>query len=139
MARRGKKATQEPEAPRTVTETEDGYSVRLLVDTDGNCPFQKWFQSLRDAGAKGRILPRLARIVNGGNFGDHRERISGAVSELRIDYGPGYRVYYVQVGTVIVVLLGGGSKEEQQADIEKALTLWETNKSENNRFSRIFG
>lgn len=71
--------------------------------------------------------------------GDHRERIEGAVSELRIDYGPGYRVYYVQIGDIVVVLLGGGVKDRQQNDIDAALAVWEDNKDEDDRFSRVFG
>jgi len=141
MARRkGKEATKTPE--ETLDDVEPSpakYSVRLLVEGTGNCPFLKWFEALRDAGAKGRILPRLSRIVRDGNLGDHRERIQGAISELRIDYGPGYRVYYVQVGSVILVLLGGGTKDSQQADIEAAVKLWEANKDEDDRFSRVFG
>ena len=89
--------------------------------------------------AEQRVLKRIVRIVRDGNFGDHRERISGAVSELKIDYGPGYRVYYALQGNVIVVLLGGGTKERQQNDIAAALALWEANKDEDGRFSRVFG
>ena len=134
-----RRATDEQEEESNAAPVADVSSVRLLVDKDENCPFQQWFRSLRDAAAKARILSRLARIVNGGNFGDHRERIKGAVSELRVDYGPGYRIYYAKIGDVIVVLLGGGTKDTQQADIEIAFALWEGNKNEDDRFSAVFG
>lgn len=114
-------------------------SVHLLVKTDGVCPFTKWFGGLRDSEAKSRILVRIVRLIQNGNLGDRRERIAGAVSELKINYGPGYRVYYVQIGDVVVVLQGGGVKDGQQADIDAALKLWEENKDDNDRFSRVFG
>ncbi len=73
-----------------------------------------------------------------GNLGDHRERIAGAVSELRIDYGPGYRVYFVRHGDIFVVLLGGGTKETQTSDIQAAHALWERNKNDAERYAREF-
>ncbi|MDQ2687359.1 MAG: type II toxin-antitoxin system RelE/ParE family toxin, partial [Armatimonadota bacterium] len=87
---------------------------------------------------KARVLSRLDRIEQTGNLGDHRERIMGAVSEIRIDYGPGYRLYYVLQGDVLIVLLGGGTKETQQGDIGAAVALWERNKNDAERFSREF-
>ncbi len=77
--------------------------------------------------------------MNTGNFGDQRERISGAISEIRVDYGPGYRVYYVRLGNVWVILVGGGTKDKQQNDIETAVSLWEKTKDDVERFSREFG
>lgn len=62
----------------------------------------------------------------------------GAVSEMRIDYGPGYRLYFVLHGDTLIVLLGGGTKDSQQADIAAAVTLWERNKNDAERFSREF-
>ena len=77
-------------------------------------------------------------LLQGGNFGDRRERIAGAVSELRIDYRPGYRVYYVRVGSQIVVLMGGGTKDNQQGDIDEAVRLWERYKDDVEERSRDF-
>lgn len=138
MARRKKPLSEEPAAKPESPIITAGFSVRVLERADGTCPFLEWRASVRDMLAKVRISARLARILRDGNLGDHRERIKGAVSELRIDYGPGYRVYYVQVGTMIVVLMGGGTKDSQQADIESAYALWEMSKDENARFSRDF-
>lgn len=80
--------------------------------------FKKWFNGLRDARAKARIQARIDRIEIG-NFGDVAP-VGEGVSELRIFYGPGYRVYFVQQGAVLVVLLAGGDKSTQASDIVKA-------------------
>ena len=83
--------------------------------------FDTWFGSLRDVRARARIAARLDRIADG-NFGDVKP-VGGGVSELRIDYGPGYRIYYVQSGITLIVLLCGGDKSSQKKDIEKARVL----------------
>lgn len=83
--------------------------------------YSRWFSKLRDARAKARIDVRIRRLQLG-NHGDVKAVGSG-VSELRVDYGPGYRVYYTQVDTEIVVLLSGGDKSTQQKDIQKAKEL----------------
>lgn len=83
--------------------------------------FVDWFDNLRDNRAKARIIARLDRMEMG-NFGDMRQ-VGGGVNELRIHYGPGYRVYYTQRGPVVVVLLCGGNKKTQHADIAKAKRL----------------
>ena len=76
---------------------------------------------LRDKTARVRVTGRIFRILHDGNFGDHRERISGAVSELRIDYGPGYRVYIHMSRECHRRVIGlCGTKERQQADIAAA-------------------
>jgi putative addiction module killer protein len=80
-----------------------------------------WFASLRDRIAKTRIDIRIRRLSLG-NPGDAKS-IGGGVSELRVDHGPGYRVYFVQRGSVLVVLLAGGDKSTQAQDIRKAKTL----------------
>ena len=77
----------------------------------------KWLKNLRDHGARVRILARVDRLA-AGNSGD--SRFLGDISELRIDYGPGYRVYFKDTGKEIIILLCGGDKSTQQADIEKA-------------------
>ena len=65
--------------------------------------------------------------------------MSGAISEMRVDYGSGYRVYYVQTGDTIILLVFGGTKDTQQGDIEEAARLWERIKNDVERFSREFG
>jgi putative addiction module killer protein len=83
--------------------------------------FLAWFRGLRDARARVRIDARILRLAHG-NAGDVRPVGSG-VSEMRIDYGPGYRVYYIQQGSVIAVLLCGGDKSSQNKDIRHAIDL----------------
>ncbi len=83
--------------------------------------YAEWFSSLRDAQARARIDIRIRRLSLG-NPGDVKP-VGGGVSELRIDYGPGYRVYYVQHGQTLVILLVGGDKRTQDRDIEIALEL----------------
>jgi putative addiction module killer protein len=83
--------------------------------------FSDWFDSLRDQQAKARITVRIRRLALG-NPGDAKP-VGNGVSELRITYGPGYRVYYVQRGQVVVVLLCGGDKSSQAGDIQKAKEL----------------
>jgi putative addiction module killer protein len=83
--------------------------------------YAAWFASLRDRIAKTRIDIRIRRLSLG-NPGDAKT-IGEGVSELRVDHGPGYRVYFVQRGSVLVVLLAGGDKSTQAQDIRKAKTL----------------
>ena len=83
--------------------------------------FRSWVQKLRDIRANTLIVKRIDRIY-GGNLGDHKQ-ISSKVSELRIDYGPGYRIYYTKRGNEIILLLIGGDKSTQQSDIKKANDL----------------
>src|SRR5271169_3054168 len=83
--------------------------------------FAKWLDGLDDIRARARILVRIERLA-AGNPGDV-EPVGEGVSELRIDYGPGYRVYFVQKGKTIVVLLCGGDKSTQAKDIKAALKL----------------
>ena len=83
--------------------------------------YSDWFDSLRDQRAKARIAIRIRRLSLG-NPGDVKP-VGNGISELRISYGPGYRIYYVQRGLVFVVLLCGGDKSSQAADIEKAKEL----------------
>lgn len=86
--------------------------------------YVKWFHALRDDNAKARIVKRLRRLQNG-NPG-HVNTVGGGVSKLKIDYGPGYRVYYVQRGPVLIVLLCGGDKDSQKRDIRKAIEIADT-------------
>ena len=83
--------------------------------------FSEWLASLRDAKAVARIDVRIRRLSLG-NYGDAKS-VGGGVRELRIDYGPGYRVYFVQRRKVVVILLCGGDKRSQDADIAPAKKL----------------
>jgi putative addiction module killer protein len=83
--------------------------------------FAGWFDSLRDRKARARIDARIRRLSLG-NPGDVKP-IGGGVSELRVDYGPGYRIYFVQRGPTLMILLAGGEKRTQERDIKKAREL----------------
>ncbi len=83
--------------------------------------FDRWYDGLRDRQGRARIAARLRRVELG-NFGDVKPVGSG-VSELRIDYGPGYRVYLTQRGLEVVILLAGGDKRTQSKDIEAAIEM----------------
>ena len=83
--------------------------------------YSNWISSLRDQRAVARIEVRIRRLSLG-NPGDVKP-VGNGVSELRVNYGPGYRVYFVQRGTTLIVLLCGGDKGTQAADIEKAKAL----------------
>jgi putative addiction module killer protein len=83
--------------------------------------FSTWLRALRDVTAKAKVAARVRRLVFG-NPGDVRP-VGGGISELRIQYGPGYRVYYVQRGVILIVLLCGGDKATQARDIATAKKL----------------
>ena len=83
--------------------------------------FSDWLSALRDARAKAKVLVRIERLANG-NPGDVAP-VGEGVSELRINYGPGYRIYYVQRGTRYILLLAGGDKSTQDRDIAEAKRL----------------
>jgi len=84
--------------------------------------FAAWLHGLRDSVARARITSRIDRLLSG-NPGDVKA-VGGGVSELRIDHGPGYRVYFAEQGVVVIVLLIGGTKKRQQNDIDEAKRLW---------------
>jgi len=92
-----------------------------MLEVLKSATFESWFSSLRDRQAQNRINARIRRLSLG-NAGDVKPVGSG-VSELRIDYGPGYRVYFMQRGHVLAVLLCGGDKRTQDADIKRAIKI----------------
>ncbi|MCY7381111.1 MAG: type II toxin-antitoxin system RelE/ParE family toxin [Microcoleus sp. CAN_BIN18] len=96
--------------------------IQRYTTPDGKVPFSEWLDSLRDLKAKFKIDGRLDRVQEG-NLGDYRVLGEG-VCELRINYGPGYRVYFGQVEETIVLLLIGGDKSTQEQDIRKAQKYW---------------
>jgi putative addiction module killer protein len=91
--------------------------MRLLITE----VYRDWINGLRDRTARARIQMRVDRLVHG-NAGQHRA-LSGGVSELKIDFGPGYRVYYTERRGELIVLLAGGDKSTQQRDIRIAIAL----------------
>lgn len=95
----------------------------IYICRNGYEPFTDWFESIRDARDRRRILARLRRLERG-HLGDYKP-IKNGVFELRLFFGPGYRLYYgVDCGS-LVVLLCGGDKSSQASDIKKALSYWQ--------------
>ena len=94
---------------------------RVMVEIRQTEVYARWFRRLRDRQARVRIDSRIRRLSLG-NPGDVRP-VGEGVSEIRIDYGPGYRVYFAQRGEALVVLLAGGDKDSQERDIRRALEL----------------
>lgn len=97
---------------------ENEIEIRHYVTRAGKDVFGDWLLRLSDAQARDRIAARVDRLVNG-NFGDCR-RLRHGLWELRIHWGPGYRVYFAMVGTACVLLLCAGDKRKQSSDIERA-------------------
>jgi putative addiction module killer protein len=97
-----------------------GYTS-LVIEIRQTQVFARWFVRLRDSRAQRRIQARIDRLEIG-NPGDARP-VGNGVSEMRIDYGPGYRIYFVHRGSALVILLAGGDKRTQQRDIAMALEL----------------
>ena len=98
------------------------FEVQDYLDADGQDPYSQWLAGLADRQAKARVVLRVLRMA-AGNFGDHKP-VRDGVWELRIDHGPGYRVYYAQAGKRLVLLLAGGDKRRQKDDIETAVARW---------------
>ena len=96
--------------------------VRQYRSVDGHTPFGTWLASLRDPRARARIVARIDRLV-AGLKGDWRS-VGRGVIELRVDCGPGYRIYVGQSGQALVILLCGGDKRTQVRDIEAAHEYW---------------
>lgn len=92
-----------------------------MIEIRKTAVFESWFTRLRNFHARARISIRIDRLAQG-NPGDVKA-VGGGVSELRIDYGPGYRVYFVRRGATLIVLLAGGDKRTQDRDIQTALRL----------------
>jgi putative addiction module killer protein len=92
-----------------------------MVDIKKTDVYARWLDNLRDIRARARVLARVERLA-AGNPGDVKS-VGEGVSEMRIDYGPGYRVYFTRHGNEIVILLAGGDKSTQNADIKTAQEL----------------
>lgn len=96
--------------------------IRYYVSASGRAPFSEWFAEL-DAVASAKIVRALARMEQG-NL-SNAKGVGEGVLEYRIDFGPGYRIYFGKDGETIVILLTGGTKKRQQRDIEAAQTCWQ--------------
>ncbi|KAF3887029.1 MULTISPECIES: type II toxin-antitoxin system RelE/ParE family toxin [Nostocales] len=96
--------------------------IQDYLTSEGRSPFAEWLEALRDIQARAKIRNRLKRVESG-NLGNYRS-VGEGVCELKVDYGPGYRVYFGQIGTTIVLLLCGGDKSTQEQDINKAREYW---------------
>lgn len=92
-----------------------------MVEIRKTLNFAQWLDELRDLRARARVQVRIERLASG-HAGDVKP-VGAGVSELRIDYGPGYRVYFTKRGTTVVILLAGGDKRSQSVDIRLALRL----------------
>ncbi len=97
-------------------------TVVIYEDAAGKQPFVEWLEGLRDTKGRERIMARIARLTQG-NYGDC-EFVGDGVSELRMFFGPGYRVYIGEAGNHVVILLCGGDKSTQAQDIETAKAYW---------------
>jgi len=96
--------------------------IRRYVTRSGKDVIGEWLADLGDSRARAKIAVRIARLA-AGNFGDCKPLRNG-VWELRVDWGPGYRVYYAMIGRASVILLCGGDKRRQSSDIQRAIEHW---------------
>ncbi|MBD3376620.1 type II toxin-antitoxin system RelE/ParE family toxin [candidate division KSB1 bacterium] len=96
--------------------------LQEYLSVDGKCPFEDWFGSLKDIKTRAVIRARLNRIILG-NLGDCKS-VGKGVFEFRINYGPGYRIYFGKDGLRLIILLCGGSKSSQNRDIRQAKSYW---------------
>jgi putative addiction module killer protein len=94
----------------------------MYETVDGKVPFEDWFWGIRDGTTRGRIETRIDRLALG-NFGNCEPAREG-VTELKMDFGPGYRVYFGLDGSTLVILLTGGKKDTQDADMKLARQYW---------------
>lgn len=98
------------------------YKIRIYQTESGKRPFSQWLNDLKDRIAKAKIRTRLDRLELG-NFGNC-EPVGEGVFELKINFGPGYRVYFGKIGSNFVLLLSGGDKSSQNSDIQKAIAYF---------------
>jgi putative addiction module killer protein len=97
-------------------------SIEIYEQADGKRPYENWLNNLKDKMARARIRARIDKVATG-NFGDCKS-IDKGIFELRLNFGPGFRIYYAFKNETIVILLIGGDKSSQSKDIEKAKVYW---------------
>ncbi|WP_242205464.1 type II toxin-antitoxin system RelE/ParE family toxin [Aestuariivivens insulae] len=100
-----------------------------MVITEKTSEFDKWIRKLKDLRAKAKIIFRIQKLETDGHFGDCKP-VGDGISEMRINYAKGYRIYFKEKGDKIVVLLIGGDKLTQQKDVKKAKEIWNRIKDE---------
>ncbi len=96
--------------------------IKEYQTSDGKIPFLEWLNSLRDRRTRSKIRSKLTQ-VEAGNLGNYRS-VGKGVCELKINYGPGYRIYFGQIGLTVIILLCGGDKSTQEEDILLAKEYW---------------
>ena len=92
-----------------------------MIEIIKSATFESWLIGLKDRQARLRVIARIERL-SAGNPGDVKP-VGAGVSEMRLDYGPGYRMYFMQRGALVIVLLAGGDKRAQDADIKRAIKI----------------
>lgn len=100
------------------------YEVKHALTVNGVDVYQNWLDTIKDTRSKARITTRVDRAELG-HFGK-TEPVGDGVFEMKLDFGPGFRVYYALQGRTVLFLLGGGIKDKQQADIDAAIALWKS-------------
>jgi putative addiction module killer protein len=110
-----------PAHTNTLTICSHKATLSLVIEVRKTADFADWLDQLQDARAKARILIRLRRLGLG-NIGDWKP-VRDGISELRLDYGPGYRIYFTRRGKTVIILLAGGTKKSQSRDIRRAISL----------------
>lgn len=100
--------------------------LKEYLDANGHSPFEGWFNTL-DHRAAAKVTVAIVRLRHGNV--SNTKSIGGGVMEYRIDFGPGYRIYFGRGGDEIIILLGGGTKQRQQTDIERAKVRWQDYKA----------
>ncbi len=110
------------------------WEVETYKNPDGASPFDEWLDNLKDKRSRSRLLSRLERLSSG-NLGDYKF-IAEGVSELRLQFGPGYRVYFARSGQQLILLLCGGDKGSQAEDIADAIGYWQEYRSRWNEFPK---
>lgn len=96
--------------------------IRHYLDDRDRDVYQRWLDGLGDMQGRVAITRRMNRVAQG-NLGDHKALRNG-VCEMRVDHGPGYRIYYAMDGDTVVLLLGGGDKDSQDRDMDRAIEAW---------------
>lgn len=111
------------------------YSLKVYHTKTDSTPIMEWLRGLKDAKARTAIRIRLDRMKLG-NFG-HCESVGEGVSELKIDLGPGYRIYFGMIGKMIVLLLSGGDKKSQDKDVRLAKELFKDHKMNERQYAEV--